>query len=167
MEIENWQPAKSYEGLYEINETGEVRSLHKRNYHSIMPQRIGRGGYYTVRLSKAGKDSTLYVHRLLGFAFLPEPTYPKAVINHKDGNKLNNSLDNLEWTTQSGNMKHAYKSGLSKVPDKNHKKVVDTCTDKVYKSVKEAAKALDIAYSTCKNYLNGNRPNPTCLRYAA
>ena len=166
MEIQNWQPVKNFEGLYEINEKSVVRSLHKRNYHSIITQRIDRAGYYTVRLNKAGKDSTQFVHRLLGFAFLAEPTYPKAVINHKDGNKLNNSLDNLEWTTQSGNMKHAYISGLSKVPDKNYKKVVDTCTNMVYKSVREAATALDITYSTCKNYLNGNRPNPTCLRYA-
>jgi len=166
MEIENWQPIKDYEGLYEINEQSEVRSLHKRNYHRILAQRIDRAGYYTVRLSKAGKVSTQFVHRLLGFTFLTEPE-EKAVINHRSGNKFDNSLDNLEWVTQSQNMQHAYKTGLSKVPERSYKPVVDVCTKKVYKSVKEAAAALDIAYSTCKNYLNGNRPNPTCLRYAA
>ncbi|MCU7551799.1 NUMOD4 domain-containing protein [Chitinophagaceae bacterium LB-8] len=161
-----WVPVKNYEGYYEINEKGEVRSLHKRNFHEIMPQRIGRGGYLTVSLSKRAKDYTEFVHRLLAFTFISNPE-EKPWINHKDGNKLNNEIGNLEWCTPSENAKHAYETGLSKVPEKSCRKVIDTCTNKVYDSASQAAKALNIAYSTCKNYLNGGRTNPTCLRYAA
>lgn len=163
-ESEKWVPVKGYEGLYEINEKSEVRSLSNRNYLKIMPQRIDRGGYLTTRLSKKGKDSTVYIHRLLGFAFISNPLN-KAFINHKDGNKLNNDLNNLEWVTHSENMLHAYNTGLLKIKAKS---VYDSCTGKIYTSIKEAAKALNINYGTCRNYLNGNiKTNNTCLRFAA
>ena len=129
-----------------------------------MPQRIDRGGYLTVRLSKKGKDSTIYVHRLLGFAFIPNPD-AKPMINHKDGNKLNNCISNLEWVTHSENMAHAYSIGLVKVKTKP---VIDICSGETYLSIKQAAKAINIDYGTCRNYLNGNiKNNKTCLRLAS
>lgn len=163
-ENELWFPVKGYEGLYEINEASEIRSLNKKNYVKIMPQRIDRAGYWSVRLSKKNKDATVYVHRLLGFAFIDNPLN-KPFINHIDGNKLNNNINNLEWVTHSENMLHAYNTGLLKIKAKS---VYDTCTGKIYSSIKEAAKALNINYGTCRNYLNGNiKTNNTCLRFAA
>lgn len=162
----NWKPVHEYEGFYEINESGEIRSLYKRNFENILPQRIDRGGYFTVKLDKKGKCATRYVHRLLGFAFIPNKE-DKPFINHIDGNKLNNSLENLEWVTHSENMKHAYKLKLSQVPQGKCKKVIDTCSGHLYLSISHASRDLGIPYSTCKNYLNGNRHNPTCLRYAS
>jgi len=163
-ENETWRPVKGYEGLYEVNEKSEVRSLGDRYYNKIMPQRIDRAGYLTTRLSNKGKNATVYIHRLLGFAFIVNPLN-KAFINHIDGNKLNNSLDNLEWVTHSENILHAYNTGLLKIKAKS---VYDTCTGKIYSSIKEAAKALNINYGTCRNYLNGNiKTNNTCLRFAA
>jgi hypothetical protein len=162
MEQVNWKPVHEYDGLYEINVKGEVRSLHKRNYHEIMPQRIDRGGYYTVRLSKKGKDSTKYVHRLLGFGFIPNPDN-KPFINHKDTNKLNNALENLEWVTHAENMKHAYENGAIRI---NSKAVVDLCTGQEFPSAKEAAAFYGINDGTLRNYLNGNiKHNPTCLQF--
>ncbi|MBL0182493.1 MAG: HNH endonuclease [Chitinophagaceae bacterium] len=160
-----WVPIKNYENYYEINSVGEVRSLHKPTYGYKMEQRLDRAGYYTVRLNKPGrKSSTQYVHRLLGFAFIENPDN-KCCINHIDGNKLNNSINNLEWVTPSENMLHAYNTGLLKIKAKS---VLDTCTGKIYSSIKEAAKALNINYGTCRNYLNGNiKTNNTCLRFAA
>lgn len=130
-----------------------------------MEQRLDRGGYHTVRLNKPNiKSSTQYVHRLLGFAFIENPLN-KCCINHIDGDKLNNSIENLEWVTTAENMQHAYNIGLSKIQAKS---VYDTCTGKVYASIKEAAKALNINYGTCRNYLNGNiKTNNTFLRFAA
>ncbi len=89
----------------------------------------------------------------------------KCCINHIDGNKLNNSLNNLEWVTTSENMKHAYKLGLVVSLPGRCKKIIDKCSGAVFESIKNAADYYLIPYSTCKNYLNGNRPNPTCLQY--
>ncbi len=166
MEIESkWVPVRNYENYYEINAKGEVRSLHKPTYGYIMEERVDRGGYYTVRLNKPNmKTSTQYVHRLLGFAFLENPKN-KCCINHIDGNKLKNNLENLEWVTTSENMKHAYKLGLVVSLPGRCKKIIDNCSGKVFESIKNAADYYMIPYSTCKNYLNGNRKNPTCLAY--
>ena len=162
---EIWAPVHGYEGYYEINQDGDVKSLHKHNYGYIMKQRIDRGGYNTVRLAKpALKSSTKYVHRLLGFAFIDNPQ-SKPMINHIDGNKLNNNISNLEWITHSENMKHAYSSGLIiSMPDRC-RKIIDNCSGVVFESIKKAADYYLIPYSTCKNYVNGNRNNPTCLSY--
>ena len=163
-ENEMWMPVKGYEGQYEINEISEVRSLSNRNYYKIMPQRKGRGGYWTVRLSNKGKDATLYVHRLIGFSFIKN-LLNKPMINHIDGNKLNNSIENLEWVTHAENMRHAYKLGLVVSLPGRCKRIIDRCSGAIFKSIKHAADFYMIPYSTCKNYLNGNRVNPTCLVY--
>lgn len=158
-----WLPVYEFEKLYEINELGQVRSLHRKSRNAIISPRIDRGGYLAVRLSRDGKTYTRFVHRLIGFAFVPNPDN-KPFINHKDGNKTNNQIENLEWATAKENTLHAYSTGLIKTASK---RVVDTCTGDIYYSVADASKALNIPYSTCKNYLNGGRPNPTCLKYAA
>ena len=89
---EIWAPVYGYEGFYEINQDGDVKSLHKHNYGYIMKQRIDRGGYNTVRLNKPSlKSSTKYLHRLLGFAFIDNPQ-SKPMINHIDGNRYNNNI---------------------------------------------------------------------------
>ena len=163
-ENEAWYPVHGYEGLYEINQQGKVKSLKKLNYGYIMKQRPDRAGYNTVRLTKPSLlSSTQYVHRLLGFAFIENP-FQKPMINHIDGNKLNNSIQNLEWVTNSENMKHAYSIGLCKSGTKQTP-VIDICLDKTFPSIKKAAEFYGINYATCKNYLNGNRTNTTCLRY--
>jgi hypothetical protein len=165
MESNKWIPLKNYEGYYEINEAGEVRSLHKRNMHGIIEQHIDRGGYYALQLSKHAITTTHLVHRLLAETYIPNPDN-KRCINHRNGNKLNNGLSNLEWVTHSENTIHAYSLGLCNT-ESRCKKVINTCTQRLYKSIKEAAVDLGIPYSTCKNMLNGNRNNQSCLRYAA
>lgn len=162
---ELWVPVPRYEGIYEINKQGQIRSLKKKNNGYIMNQRIDRAGYYTVRLMKSDvKSSTQYVHRLLGLAFIDNPGN-KCCINHIDGNKLNNDLSNLEWVTMAENMQHAYNTGLIVDFPGKCRKVVDKCSGTVFESIKMAADFYMIPYSTCKNYVNGNRQNPTCLSY--
>lgn len=161
MEQVNWKPVHNYEGFYEINENGDVRSLHPRNFHRIMSQRIDRADYWTVRLSKKGKDSTQYVHRLLGFAFIPNPEADKKDrINHKDSNKLNNALENLEWVTHAENMKHAYKAGAIKLNiGKNHheaRTIQCIATGEIFGTIKDAAEKAGLNYNTFRNSLNTN-----------
>ena len=72
MEQTIWKPISGFEGLYKINRTGNILSLHKRHFKREVSQRIDRAGYLTVRLSKNGKVSTQYIHRLLGLTYIPE-----------------------------------------------------------------------------------------------
>jgi len=101
---EIWKKIQEYP-KYEISNLGRIR---KNNY---IKKRILDSGYYRVHLSKNNKQKTLYVHVLLATTFIKE--IPKNyIVNHKDGNKLNNNLSNLEIITKKENVKHAYKNGL-------------------------------------------------------
>ena len=164
-DLENcWIPVKDYEDYYEINGCGIVRSKRKRNFGYIMEQRLDRGGYNTVRLAKPGKQScTVYVHRLLSLAFF-DNTNNEPCINHIDGNKLNNNLENLEWISYSGNMKHAFKTGLISYPF-SKREIIDDRTSQVFYSLKDAAIYNFYEYSKFKNLMKVNSFNPTSLRY--
>lgn len=118
---EEWKPIKGYEGLYEINNFGEVKALVRikncnRGYgkikEHIMKQTNCRSAYYRVPLTNRNHIKKYYlVHRLVAMTFISNPDNFKDV-NHKDGNKLNNRVDNLEWCTRSYNLYHAYNNGL-------------------------------------------------------
>lgn len=150
---------------YEITTKGDIRILesYDPDYDTFgtLSKRIDRAGYYTVRLFREGKLYTKYLHRLLAEAFISNP-HNHEEVNHKNGCKLQNNLENLEWVCHRTNVQHAYDIGLTK---KVGKKVIDTRSGATYKTVKEAAIATGVSYSTCKNYLNGNRSNPTPLKY--
>lgn len=113
---EVFKPIKGYEGLYEISNLGRVKSLPKiigkrTKHETILKSRISTQGYEMVTLCKESKSFNASVHRLVAEAFIPNPNN-KATVNHVDGNKLNNDISNLEWSTQSENNFHAYKTGL-------------------------------------------------------
>ena len=156
-----WTPIPTYEGFYEITRAGDIRSLHPKEGTRAIKPRIDWGGYLAVCLCKRGEAKTKRIHRLVAETFIPKPV-EKPFVNHKDGDKLNNHVRNLEWVTHSENLKHAHENGLIK-PGK--KKVRDLCSGKSFESVREAARSIGIAYSTLKNYLGGTRPNKTCLTY--
>ena len=81
----------------------------------ILKQSINTYGYPCVGITFIGeKRKVVPVHRLIALTFLPKPTENQTQVNHIDGNKLNNSVSNLEWCTASENLKHAYKMGLNK-----------------------------------------------------
>lgn len=157
-----WRPIVGFEEVYKISNTGKVVSLHKRNFNQEISQRIDRAGYLTVRLSKQGRTSTQYVHRLVTLAFI-DILEDKTFVNHINGNRLDNRIENLEWCTHAENIKHAYKMGAYNHPEFM---IIDNCTGKSYNSIMQAAKDLNICYSTCRCYLNGIiKTNKTCLEY--
>ena len=121
---EVWKPVKRFKGLYDVSNMGRVRSLDRKvNQRGrtfkvriaikgvLLKGRFNRCGYPIVALSKNNKAIYPAVHRLVAQAFIPNPN-KLLEINHKDGNKLNNRVENLEWSTRSLNIKHAYRIGL-------------------------------------------------------
>jgi len=122
---ETYLPCVGFEGLYEVSNLGNVRSVDRvlrinrkgTQYQVFYPSmlisiRVSSCGYCTVAFQKDGKGSTQLVHRLVAQAFIPN-SENKRTVNHKDGNKRNNNLSNLEWMTHGENIRHALDNGLS------------------------------------------------------
>jgi len=119
-----------FEDEYQISDEGVIKSkdrtcvdsLGRKRFRSgvILKPDVAQNGYYRVTLCKNGKKLQRYVHRLIAIHFIKnDKNLPQ--INHKDGNKLNNSIDNLEWCTVQENVIHAYKHGLiNHVCGENH-----------------------------------------------
>ena len=106
--MEVWKDVKGYEGLYQVSNLGNIKSLERYtstgNYveERMLKQRI-HSGYYRVNLSRDGTQRTISIHRIVALAFISNPNNYN-VINHKDENKENNSIDNLEWCTNLYNL---------------------------------------------------------------
>jgi len=107
--------SKPINGLpgYLITDEGHVISIRYGKFRIMKPATINRR-YLQHIFSINGRRSNKTTHRLVASAFIPNPQH-KPAVNHIDGNKLNNSVTNLEWVTHSENMIHSYKIGLQKV----------------------------------------------------
>lgn len=101
---EIWKDIPGYEGLYKVSNLGNVLSLnnYRRSNSKILKQHISKSGYHSVVLSKNQIKKTYRVHRLVAMVFIPNPDN-LPFINHKDENKANNCVDNLEWCTDDYN----------------------------------------------------------------
>lgn len=107
---EVWKDISGFEGMYQVSSVGRVRSLSRyinrkdgyKQFHKgkILKATLSTNGYYMIHL---GRDSIYTVHRLVAEAFIPNPDNLPCV-NHKDENKLNNTVDNLEWITSRDNL---------------------------------------------------------------
>lgn len=119
----------SYDGFIYSNLHKDVKKLAFGKF----PCRNSKGNrtgdyYYSVSISCDGKETNYPVHRLIAMAFLENPNNLRCV-NHKDGNKQNNHVDNLEWCTNGHNVRHAYKNGLINLYRKGNK--CKKCGDKI------------------------------------
>lgn len=148
---------------YLINRDGIIKN--SRGKEKIAQK--NSGGYLGVTLYNNGEGSKKRIHRLVAEAFIPNPDN-KPDINHKDGNKTNNSVDNLEWVTKSENMLHAYQTGLNKPhasygmlghknPNAGRKgyKVRIIETDEVYNTITKCAEAIDGEARRISDCING------------
>lgn len=116
--MEIWKDIKGYEGVYKISNLGKINSLpRKHSKGKILNPAKNNRGYLRVALCFEGKARYDSIHRLVAETFIPNPKNLTEV-NHKDGNKLNNTVENLEWTTRTQNQIHAYRIGLRKTTQK-------------------------------------------------
>ena len=184
MAHEEWRDVVGYEGYYQVSNLGRIRSLDRAVRHAyrgtqsikghILTPCRGNGPYYSVMLSKDGKAKSLRVHRLVATAFVPNPDRLNCV-NHKDGDKLNNSASNLEWCTHRHNTQHAIdhklltydNSGFSTWSEESRKhysrvrkRAIIRSDGKRYESTADAAKDLGVTYSAVMHVLRGL--NETC-----
>lgn len=111
---------KSSESGYEVSDTGQVRSCTGRYKGRILSQHT-RKGYPYVTLRSRGKRKKFSVHRLVASAFLLG-LEGQDQVNHRDGNKQNNNIDNLEWCTPLENTRHANRTGLTNIRGGRHPK---------------------------------------------
>lgn len=172
-----WKDVPDYDGLYQVSSSGYIKSLGRmvRNggagrmvRERILKPGIDSYGYPIVSLYKDGKKKTFTIHRIVALCFIQNP-FNLPEVNHKDGNKQNNSVINLEWCTTGDNIRHATRTGLN-IPKRGSdshmsKKVMDIETGKIYGSVKELSSMVNIGYSSLKNMLNGYTVNKTNFRY--
>lgn len=158
---EEWKTVESYEGIYEVSNTGKVRNI-RNNPPKLMSIEISRGGYARVGLNKNNKQKHFQLHRLVASAFVPNPEN-KPQVNHIDENKLNNNAYNLEWCTHLENSNHGTKN--KRVSENQIKECktgkpiemldVNGNIISTYKSIKDASRKTGINISIINDRLHG------------
>lgn len=116
------RPIKGYENKYEISDKGEVFSLnfHRQGVRKQLKERFDKDGYVGVALLKNRKYKYFRISRLVAQAFIPNPN-DLPQVNHKNGDKTDNSVENLEWSTGSENIRHSFKVlGKNQKGEKNN-----------------------------------------------
>jgi hypothetical protein len=149
---EIWKAVADSNGEYHISNQGRVKS-YKCGKEKILKPGFKGNGYCCIGLSKKGfKTKSHLIHRLVAEAFIDNPQN-KSQVNHKDANKLNNSVSNLEWATSKENHKHGWCNGLFEsnrlgVSKAQSKPVIDHISGKKYKSLIFACKEIKENYHT-------------------
>lgn len=140
---EEWKPVIGYENCYEISSLGQLKNV--RTGKLLKDGKL-RNGYVVDILCDNKRRKTMRRHRIVAEAFIPNPEH-KQEVNHKNGNKTDNSVSNLEWATHRENTDHAWEAGLTKLPVSTEKKVSQYFNGKwiaTYRSLKLAEKITKI-----------------------
>lgn len=155
---EIWRDIRGYDGKYKISNFGNVMSFARCKHGKRLVNRKHNMGYRRVILSINCKTEDFLIHRLVANEFIPNYEC-KPYVNHMDGNKSNNTVDNLEWATASENNSHAYKIGLSKMPltKLTMSEVMSIHALSFDFSVVQLSMMFDVCESNVYSILNGSR----------
>lgn len=151
--FEEWKPIDGYEQYYEVSNLGRVRSLPRkrivfkketiRQGRILSPIKHHKNGYYNVMVSVDKRIKLLSLHRVVATAFIPNLNNLPEV-NHKNGNKGDNWVENLEWNSRIENVRHANKTGLIRYA-KGEKKPKAIFTNEQVRFIKKEMNKLSIA----------------------
>lgn len=158
-----WKDIKGYEGVYQVSNEGEIKRFSKTGKEKIVKGSL-TSGYPSICLSVDNQQKTFYIHRLVAEAFIDKPEGATEV-NHKDGNRQNNKVENLEWVTLRENQLHAMDElnhHLWGKPAKRVKRIHPETGEVLaeYASLADAARyigkmsAKQLITDTCKGYKN-------------
>lgn len=164
--MEIWKDIKGYEGLYQVSNKGRVKSLNYRRIgkEGILKGRPDKDGYLRIGLYKNKKQKPFYIHRLVAIAFLPNPNNLPQV-NHKDENKENNHVENLEWCTSEYNNNYGSRNERASVSmkGKKHKlkkQILCIETGEIFDTSQDVINIMfngKGSQSNIRNHLNGQR----------
>lgn len=151
---EIWKDIKGYEGYYQVSNLGRVQSIKKRK---IFRNNKNSRGYIVVTLTKNNIERSFAVHRLVAQTFINNPDNLPQV-NHIDGNKQNNKVENLEWCTQKENQIHCYRNNLQRLGTKKIIQInVDGTIIKEWDSITDAEMKLKINHGKISMVCRGKR----------
>jgi hypothetical protein len=152
-ETEIWKWIPDYEWFYLVSNFGNVKSNNNKGRVKSICINKNHAGYRKVRLWKRNKVKVFFVHRLVAAAFLDKPPEECTEINHKDNNRENNRVENLEWVTRKQNMELRWKNELPtddvNVVEENSFRIIATC-----RSINEASKFSGVAHATIKKIID-------------
>jgi len=173
--MEIWKDIKDYENIYQISNLGRVKRLERKVIDTLKriytyPEKIltgdhSKSDYTKITLVKNRKNKVFRIHRLVAITFIPN-LENKREVNHKDGNKLNNNIANLEWVSPSENIRHAFNAGLStqKGSKNNFSKLTEDQVKEIFKlaatskfTQTEIAKKFKISRTTVSDIKNKKR----------
>ena len=154
--MEYWKQIEGYPHLL-VSRTGQVWTT---TYNRLLKPHISNRGYLRIGLNKDKVVKSVGVHRLVAQAFIPNPDNLPAV-DHIDGNKLNNTVENLQWISHSDNIQKACKGH-----NRMSKPVICIETGKVYKTIKEANRELHIPEAVLSSVVRGEFPAYHGLHFA-
>ena len=163
-EFEEWKPIIGFEGLYEVSNYGRIRSLGNRTHKGIhfIAKKKKKKGYMKVSVYKCNKRSTLRVHDEVAKAFIPN-RWKLSFVNHRDEDKTNNCVWNLEWCTHQYNQDYGTrKQRISKTLSKPIRCVE---TGVIYPSASELKKLYGYNESLISAVCNGKRKHKTAYGY--
>lgn len=166
---EIWKDIKNYEGIYQVSNLGRIKSLGRKDaIGRIKKEKIMKencNNYVQIKLCYEQKQSNKYVHRLVAEEFLNNELNCKEV-NHINGIKTDNRVENLEWVTPRENQLHSYKLNLRKPTTKKVRQYnLKNKLIKEWNSLTEAARYYDISYTNISSCCNGKRKTSAGFRW--